>query len=153
MESRVETVAGARQPSILIVDDHPLWRQTLRTLIERAHPGWGVLEAGDGEQAVTASARHEPDVVVMDMAMPRLSGVEAIAAILEARASARVLVLSSSDDEDQVIAAVRAGASGYLLKNAGGGEILEAIARVAVDELVFPPSLLGLVRAALRGAS
>jgi DNA-binding NarL/FixJ family response regulator len=94
--------------------------------------------------------KRDPDVVIMDMALPRMHGVDAIAAIVAARPGTRILVLSSSDDDDQVVKAVRAGATGYLLKNAGAGEIVDAIRRVHAGDLVFPPSLVTIVLDELR---
>src|SRR5438093_1417290 len=79
----------------------------------------GIFEAGDGEEAIRVADMRDPDVVIMDMALPHMHGVDAIAAIMATRPGTRVLVLSSSDDDDQVVAAVRAGATGYLVKNAG----------------------------------
>ncbi len=140
------------KPSVLVVDDHPLWRQTLRTLIERSGGARQVFEAGDGAEAVEVCRRQRPDVVVMDMALPGIDGIEATKQITEASDVVRVLVLSSSDDEEQVIEAVQAGATGYLLKTAGQTEILDAIRRVFGGELVFPPSLSALVLSAVRSS-
>ena len=143
------TESGGK-PSVLVVDDHPLWRQTLRTLIERSEAAREVYEAADGVEAVDESRRHHPDVVIMDMALPGTDGVEATRQITVESTTTRVLVLSSSDDDEQVIEAVQAGATGYLLKTAGPSEILDGIRRVFVGELVFPPSLTELVLDAVR---
>jgi DNA-binding NarL/FixJ family response regulator len=112
-----------------------------------------VFEAGDGGEAIEAARSRRPDVVIMDMALPGVHGIEATQAIAEASPSTRVLVLSSSDDEEQVLEAVRAGATGYLLKTAGQTEILEGLRRVHAGELVFPKSLTALVLDELRGGT
>jgi two-component system, NarL family, response regulator LiaR len=138
-------------PTVLIVDDHPLWRQTVRTLIERAGAARQVFEASDGADALDATRRHDPDVVIMDMALPGVHGLDATREITEAGRGTRVLVLSSSDDEEQVIEAVNAGATGYLLKTSGATEILDGLRRVHAGELVFPASLAKIVHDQLRG--
>jgi DNA-binding NarL/FixJ family response regulator len=138
-------------PRVLLVDDHPLWRETLRGVLEHNRAGSVVGEAGDGAEAVRLAAEVEPDVVVMDIDLPGANGIQATSAILEQRPGARVLVLSSSDDRRQVLDAVRAGASGYLLKTAGSAEIIEGIRRVDAGELVFPPRMADVVRAQLQG--
>lgn len=154
LASEATDAAGKRhadKPVVLIVDDHPLWRQTLCTLIERSDIASRLLEAGDGIEAVDAVKRYNPAVVVMDIALPGQHGVDATAEIVAARPDTRVLILSSSDDEEQVIEAVRAGATGYLLKTAGPADILDGIRRVHAGELVFPPSLAKLLHEELRG--
>jgi DNA-binding NarL/FixJ family response regulator len=139
------------KPLVLVVDDHPLWRQTLCSLIERSGEASRVVEAGDGIEAVDAVKRYKPAVVVMDMALPGQHGIDATVEIIAASPDIHVLVLSSSDDEEQVIAAVQAGATGYLLKTAGPAEIIDGLRRVHAGELVFPPSLAKLVHEELRG--
>ena len=151
---RVARASGAKsagRPLVVVVDDHPLWRQTVRTLIERAGAASRVVDAGDGAEAVDAVRRYRADVVIMDMALPGLHGIDATAEIRTVSPETRVLVLSSSDEEEQVIAAVQAGATGYLLKTAGPTEIIEGLRRVHSGELVFPPSLAKLVHEELRG--
>lgn len=139
------------KPLVLVVDDHPLWRQTLCSLIERSEEASRVVEAGDGIEALDAVKRYKPAVVFMDMALPGQHGIDATVEIIAASPATHVLVLSSSDDEEQVIAAVQAGATGYLLKTAGPAEIIDGLRRVHAGELVFPPSLAKLVHEELRG--
>jgi DNA-binding NarL/FixJ family response regulator len=131
--------------AIALVDDHPLWRETLKKLIERAGIGKVVVEASDGAEAVDMVASAESDVVVMDLGMPLLGGAEATKQILAKRPDTKVLVLSSFEDKPSVLDAIRAGASGYLLKTAGAKEVAEALVRVAAGELVFPPKLARVV--------
>ena len=139
------------KPAVLVVDDHPLWRQTVRSLIERAGAASEVFEAADGTEAIDEARERRPGVVIMDMALPGVHGIDATLEITRASPSTRVLVLSSSDDANQVVEAVQAGATGYLLKTAEPGEILEGLRRVHAGELVFPPSLTALVLDVLRG--
>lgn len=139
--------------TVLVVDDHPLWRQTIRSVLERGGTATTVHEAKDGEEAAQMARQARPDVVLMDMELPHMNGVDATRTILQENADARVLVLSSSDDRARVVAAVRAGAAGYLLKTASSGEIQDGVRRVHAGELVFPPELAALVLAELRGGS
>ena len=139
-------------PTVVVVDDHPLWRQTLSSVIERGAAGRVIAEAADGETALRLVERLRPDLVVMDMHLPGMSGAAATAAVVEHHPTTRVLVLSSSDERSSVIDAVRAGAAGYLLKTAEAEEIYDAIRRVLRGELVFPPALASFVLEELRSA-
>jgi len=139
--------------SVLLVDDHPLWRDTLKTVLEAGRVVRSVLEAPDGAKAVDISASKKPEVVVMDIDLPVMNGIDATRVIVARLPSTRVLVLSAAEDRARVIEAVRAGASGYLLKTAGSHEIVEGIRRVHAGELVFPPALSEVVLAELRAAS
>jgi DNA-binding NarL/FixJ family response regulator len=134
---------------VLVADDHPLWRQTLRGLLESQGAAVVVAEAANGEEAVTAARSANPDVVLMDIDMPRLDGMEATRQITRA-SDTRVLMLSSLKERDEVLAAVRAGASGYLLKTAEAEEVAEAIRRVHGGEIAFPAELTAIVLAELR---
>ena len=147
----IKPVSAAERISLLIVDDHPLWRQTVKSLIDDSGLVRRIFEAGDGDSALEAIREHKPDVVIMDMALPGMHGLDATRQVSEISPGTRVLVLSSSDDEEQVIEAVQAGASGYLLKSAGATEILEGVRRVHAGELVFPASLARLVLEVVRG--
>ena len=135
---------------MVVVDDHPLWRQTLRAVIERGGAGQVVGEAGDGETALELVDELRPDLVLMDIHLPGISGCEATSSLLERHPSTRVLVLSSSDERSTVLDAVRAGAVGYLLKTAEADEVYEAVRRVHRGELVFPPALAAIVLEELR---
>jgi DNA-binding NarL/FixJ family response regulator len=125
---------------VLVADDHPLFRQGLRTALELA--GFELVgEAEDGEQAVAAAAELAPDVVVMDLHMPHINGIEATRRIVAAHPEIGVLVLTMFEDDESVFAAMRAGARGYLLKGAGPGEIERAIDAVGRGEAIFGPSV------------
>jgi DNA-binding NarL/FixJ family response regulator len=126
-----------------IADDQPLIRAGLRTMIEHAADIELVGEAEDGEQAVELARRHQPDVFLMDVRMPRLDGIEATRQITAdtALASVRVVVLTTFDLDDYVFAAIRAGASGFLLKDAAPEEVLDAVRVVARGDALLAPSV------------
>lgn len=126
----------------LLVDDHPMFREGLRFVLDQADDVAVVAEAVDGEGAVTAVAEHAPDVVLMDLNMPGLGG---LAATSEIAAKAKVLVLTMYDDDANVVAALRAGASGYLLKGAGPDEVISAVRAVARGQAVFGAALAARV--------
>jgi DNA-binding NarL/FixJ family response regulator len=126
---------------IVVADDHPLFRDGLRTVASLEPDLDLVGEASNGVDAVTLALELEPDVVVMDLHMPDLNGIEATRQIVEARPEAGVLVLTMFQDDDSVFAAMRAGARGYLLKGAGHDEVVRAIAAVARGEAIFGPAI------------
>jgi DNA-binding NarL/FixJ family response regulator len=129
---------------VMVVDDHPMWREGVaRDLGERGLEV--VATAGDGAAAVRIAPAVRPDVVLMDLQRPRLDGAGATAALLEALPQTRVLVLSASAEQGDVLAAVRAGASGYLVKSAQVSELVDAVERTAAGQAVFGPELAGLV--------
>jgi DNA-binding NarL/FixJ family response regulator len=136
--------------TVMVVDDHPLWRETVRKILEYRKFARVVAEAADGQEAVELAREAVPDVVVMDIQLPRLDGIAATRALVRDRPGGRVLVLASSEDRAQVLSAVNAGASGYLLKTATSKEVTDAVGRVHNGELVFPPALAGVVLDALR---
>ncbi len=135
---------------VLLVDDHPMWRETLRSVIEHTGVADVVGQASDGQEAVDQAQAHAPDVVIMDMDLPVLHGIDATRAILAQDDTTKVLVLSSSDDKDQVLTAIRAGACGYLLKTVAPAELAESVRRVSRGELVLPAGLSDLVLRELR---
>ena len=125
---------------VLIADDHPLFRFGLRALLE-AESGTAVIgEATSGEEAVNMAASLQPDVILMDINMPGINGIEATRHILAENPNANILVLTMFDD-DTVFAAIRAGARGYLLKGSEGEETLRAIRAVAGGEAIFNPNI------------
>ncbi len=126
---------------VLIADDHTVLRHGLRLILEGAEGIIVVGEAADGAAAVAQAQALRPDVVLMDVNMPRLDGVEATRRIRATLPQVRVLVLTISDKDRDLLGAVRAGARGYLLKSAESQEVLEAIRRVAAGEAILPPSL------------
>lgn len=128
--------------TVLVADDHPLWRDALVADLEAA--GITVVgTAADGESAVARTRATRPDVLVLDLNMPGLRGDEVCAAIADL--PTRILILSASGEEQDVLATVKAGASGYLVKSASGEEIRQAVRDTAAGEAVFTPGLAGLV--------
>jgi two-component system, NarL family, response regulator LiaR len=126
---------------VLIADDHAVVRQGLRTFLEVQDGIEVVGEAGDGQEALAMIEALSPDVVVMDLLMPRLSGIEATQRIRELRPATRVIVLTSFLDDEKVFAAVRAGAAGYLLKDVRPQELGEAIRTVSRGEALLHPAV------------
>jgi DNA-binding NarL/FixJ family response regulator len=127
-----------------VVDDHPMWRVGVaRDLAEADYDV--VATVGDGAQAVRVAAAVAPDVVVLDLQLPDLSGVEVIRGLLAKAPDTRVLVLSASGEQSDVLEAVKAGATGYLVKSAQRDEFLDAVRRTAEGEPVFTAGLAGLV--------
>jgi DNA-binding NarL/FixJ family response regulator len=134
----------AESVRVMVVDDHPMWREAVAR--DLAEAGLDVVgTAADGAAAVRIAAAVRPDVVLMDLQLPELSGVEATRQILGALPETRILVLSASGEADDVLDAVRAGATGYLVKSASGEELLEAVRRTAVGEATFTAGLAGLL--------
>jgi DNA-binding NarL/FixJ family response regulator len=129
---------------VMVVDDHPMWREGVCRDLTAA--GYDVVAAtGEGRQAVRIAAATRPDVVVLDLQLPDVSGVEVINGLVDAVPGVRVLMLSASGEQQSVLDAVKAGAGGYLLKSAALGEFLDAVSRTAAGDTVFTPGLAGLV--------
>lgn len=129
---------------VMVVDDHPMWRDGVARDLTEA--GYEVVAAvGEGAQAVRVAAAVNPTVVVLDLQLPDLSGVEVIQGVAAAAPSARVLVLSASGEHRDVLAAIKAGATGYLVKSAARAEFLDAVACTAAGDPVFTAGLAGLV--------
>jgi NarL family two-component system response regulator LiaR len=126
---------------IVLADDHPVVRQGLRAFLE-TQPEVEILgEAADGEEAVRQVERLLPDVVLMDIVMPKVDGIEAIRRIRAISPSTQAIVLTSFADDEKIVAAVRAGAAGYLLKDARPQELINAIRAVARGEALLAPSV------------
>jgi DNA-binding NarL/FixJ family response regulator len=136
---------------VVIVDDHSLVRQGLEAVLASAVDVSVVGQAADGRSAVDVVADAEPDVVLMDLQLPELSGLEAIRALLEARPETAVLVLTMFEDDDTVHAAIAAGAVGYLLKGADGEDILAAVRSAAAGQAVFGAALAPRLRTLFAG--
>jgi DNA-binding NarL/FixJ family response regulator len=127
--------------SLLLVDDHPLFIDGVRAAVIGAEDLAVIGEAHDGRTAVQMSAELKPDVVLMDLNLPDVSGIEATADIRKAAPDVRVLVMTMSADDDAVVAAMRAGARGYVVKGAGRADLLQAIRTVAAGGAVFSPTV------------
>ncbi len=139
------TSKRSRSISLMIVDDHPLWRNSLRQVLEHKKAANVVAEASNGVEALEIARKIKPDVIVMDMDLPTVDGVEATRQLLAEQPDARILFLSASDTRDKVLEAIEAGASGSLIKTASPDEIANAVRRVHGGEAVFAPTLAGAV--------
>jgi len=130
---------------ILLVEDHPLYRRGLRTLLGGVADFQVVAETGDGMDAVRLAAELQPDVVLMDLQLPGQSGHAATREIVRANPAVRILVVSLFRDEDSVFAALRAGARGYILKDADEDDVIRAIRSTAAGESLFSPEIASRV--------
>ena len=135
---------------VLVVDDHPMWRDGVRGDLESSGAVEVVGEASDGGEAIEVSREVMPDVILMDLQLPQVSGVDATRAIIEESPHIKILVLSASAEESDVLEAVKAGASGYLLKSSSSSDLVDAVQRVRTGEPVFTASLAGLVLSEFR---
>jgi two-component system response regulator NreC len=131
---------------IILADDHTVMRSGLRLLLER-QPNLSVVgEAADGREAVTLAAEHNPDVVVMDIAMPHLNGVEAARQIVNHNPKTAVAILSMHSDESYVIRSLKAGARAYLLKDSAEADLIEAIRAISAGKSFFSPAVRKILK-------
>ena len=129
---------------VMVVDDHPMWRDAVER--DLAGAGFDVVGvASTGAEALARFPAARPQVLVLDLQIPAPNGVEVTAEVLRQDPSARVLILSASGEQHDVLEAVKAGATGYLVKSASREELLDAVRRVALGDTVFTPGLAGLV--------
>jgi len=136
--------------SLLIVDDHPVVRDGLRGMFS-ADPRFEVLgEAGDGEEAITAGVRLRPDVILMDLRMPRTDGGTAIEELAKRGVTSRILVLTTYDTDSDVLPAIQAGATGYLLKDAPRDELFRAVEAAAQGQAMLSPAVAARLMGQLR---
>ncbi|QUR68364.1 response regulator [Mycobacterium spongiae] len=130
--------------TVMVVDDHPIWRDAVAR--DLAEDGFDVVATAEGAAAARRRAAVvKPDVVLMDMQLSDGDGVQATTEVLTVSPSSRVLVLSASDERDDVLEAVKAGATGYLVKSASKSELCQAVRATAAGRAVFTPNLAGLV--------
>ncbi|WP_284284367.1 response regulator [Arsenicicoccus piscis] len=135
---------SAEQVRVLVADDHPMWRDAVARDLEDA--GFDVVGiADDGPSAVRRTIATRPDVLVLDLNLPGLRGDEVCVALAEAALPTRVLILSASAEQQDVLEAVKSGASGYLVKSAAREEFIDAVHATAAGKAVFTPGLAGLV--------
>ncbi|MCE7009010.1 response regulator transcription factor [Kibdelosporangium philippinense] len=135
---------------VLLVDDHPVVREGLRGMLD-AEPDLTVIgEAGSGEEAVALAAAHQPDVILMDLRMPGLDGAGATEKIMSSDGSSRVIVLTTYETDADILRAVEAGATGYLLKDASRAELAGAIRAATRGETVLAPSVAGRLMRRMR---
>jgi DNA-binding NarL/FixJ family response regulator len=128
----------------MVVDDHPMWRDAVARDLTEA--GFDVVAVtGEGRQALRVAGSARPQVTVLDLQLPDMPGVEVTYGLLAACPGTRVLILSASGEQQDVLDAVKAGAAGYLIKSASRTEFLDAVRRTAAGDAVFSPGLAGLV--------
>jgi DNA-binding NarL/FixJ family response regulator len=136
-------MTGATRLRILIVDDHPLFRDGLRAMFE-SEPDMDLMgEAATGEEAVVLASRLLPDVALMDIQMPDMDGIEATRRVIAASPKTRVLMVTMFEDDESVLAAMRAGARGYVVKGMRSADAIRAIRAVAEGEAIFSPAIAG----------
>ena len=127
---------------VMLVEDHTLVRQSTREMLDREQDLQVVAEAGDGAEAVRLADEHHPDVILMDIALPVLNGIEATKKIKAAHPRTAILVLSAHDDDEYVFAFLEAGAAGYLLKDVSVEELVQAVRTVYAGESVLHPVIV-----------
>jgi DNA-binding NarL/FixJ family response regulator len=129
---------------VMVVDDHPMWREGVARDLTEA--GFEVVAtAANGKDAVSRFPAARPDVLVLDLQIPEPNGVAVTAEVVRQNPAVRVLILSASGEQQDVLEAVKAGATGYLVKSASRAELVDAVRRVALGDTVFTPGLAGLV--------
>ena len=136
-----EMERSGQRTRVMVADDHPVFRRGMRAILG-AEPDIELLgEATDGEEAIALALKLRPDVILMDLNMPNMTGIEATRRILEANPNTAILMLTMFEDDKSIFAAMRAGAHGYVLKGADGAETLRAIHAVANGEAIFSPEI------------
>lgn len=138
---------------VLIADDQRLFRQGLRSLLEQEEDLVVVGEASDGQDAFTLAQKTNPDIILMDVEMPKLDGIQATEMILERNRDVKILILSVHNEDERVIAALRAGASGYILKDADHREFVKIIQSAFAGEKITSPFLANLTPRIVQGTS
>jgi DNA-binding NarL/FixJ family response regulator len=137
--------ASKVKSKIVIADDHPLLREAIRNALEQHEDMEVLAEASDGEEAVNLSSELKPDIVIMDIVMPKLSGIEATKQIRKVSPTTAVLILTAYDDDRYVIGLLEAGAAGYLLKSARGQDLVGAVRTVRAGESVLHPTIIAKI--------
>jgi NarL family two-component system response regulator LiaR len=140
MKLELSMESGRDNISILLAEDHVIVREGTRELLQHQPDMEVVGEASDGEEAVTLAKQFKPDVIVMDIAMPKLNGIEATKRIKKFRPATAVLILTAYDTDQYIMALLEAGAAGYLLKSVRGNQLVDAIRAVYAGESVLQPS-------------
>lgn len=138
---------------VLLIDDHALFREGVRSILRYYDDVEVVGEAASGAEAIAQVGTLRPDIVVMDIAMPGMNGVEATRVIREQYPDTRVLILSQYDDPNYVTAAVKSGASGYMLKQAAGADLVTALRSIARGEVFLHPAVSAAMVREIRGDS
>ncbi|WP_299767904.1 two-component system response regulator NarL [uncultured Pseudoteredinibacter sp.] len=137
--------------TIMLVDDHPLLRKGLRQLLEFEEDLAVIAEASNGKEAIALATDEEPDLIILDLNMQGMDGLETLRALREAGVSSRIVMLTVSDSDEDVVLAISYGADGYLLKDMPPEEILEKIREAAVGKMAISESLTQVLASAIRG--
>jgi two-component system nitrate/nitrite response regulator NarL len=143
MSADSRDAVAPRPIRIVVVDDHTLFRRGITALLSRVAGFEVVGEAADGFDGIKAAAQHRPDVVLLDLNMPGISGIDALHAILKEAPGTHIVMLTVSEDADDLMLALRAGAQGYLLKNIESDFLVDAVRRAADGESVMSPEMTG----------
>jgi len=143
MSADPRDAVAPRPIRIVVVDDHTLFRRGITALLSRVAGFEVVGEAADGFDGIKAAAQHRPDVVLLDLNMPGISGIDALHAILKEAPGTHIVMLTVSEDADDLMLALRAGAQGYLLKNIESDFLVDAVRRAADGESVMSPEMTG----------
>jgi two-component system nitrate/nitrite response regulator NarL len=143
MSADSRDAVAPRPIRIVVVDDHTLFRRGITALLSRVDGFDVVGEAADGFDGIKAAAQHRPDVVLLDLNMPGISGIDALHAILKEAPGTHIVMLTVSEDADDLMLALRAGAQGYLLKNIESDFLVDAVRRAADGESVMSPEMTG----------
>ncbi len=141
----------AQKTTVLLVDDHALVREGIRSYLDTQPDLTVVAEAGGGEEAVRLASENAPDVVLMDLIMPGMDGVEATRRLAQTSPETRVIVLTSYHDDEYVLPAIRAGAFSYVLKEVGSRELADAVRKTAAGEVVLHPRVADRVMREIHG--
>jgi two-component system NarL family response regulator len=150
MKSKVKTTAQVAKIRLLLADDHPIVRQGILANVKPQRDMTVVAEAGDGAEAIRLIKEHVPDVVMLDLRMPLMDGLDVIAAVKETKLPVKVIIMTTFDSDEDVRRAMKAGARGYLLKDSTRDEILEAIRRVHAGQTYLPARILQTAAELLR---
>lgn len=144
MQNLVEVEREVRSvPTVVVVDDHPVFRAGVRQYLSTNHAFQIVAEAGDGRAALQLCSRYNPDLVVLDLHLPELTGLEVLRELAAQRSGSKVLILSGEDDPEFIRALLEAGAAGYVFKGSLGGQLLEAAQSVMRGQVWLTPQLAG----------
>jgi len=145
-------MTNTRPIHVILADDHAVVRKGIREFLEEEKDIAVVAEAADGDQAIALVAEHQPDVAILDIQMPGISGIEATRRIKTAHPQVRVLILTAYDDDPYIFALLQAGASGYILKTAGSSELVQAVRAVYHGESALDPAVAQKVVQQLTGS-
>jgi len=150
MKAKSITMASQDKIRVLVADDHPVVRQGVVANVKPQRDMMVVAEAGDGVEALALIKEHSPDVVMLDLRMPGMDGLDVIAEVNSARLESKVIIMTTFESEEDVHRAMKAGARGYLLKDSTQEEILDAIRRVSLGETYLPARIVQKVAEGMR---